>query len=76
MAAVPSRPLTAGVSTREYAAVCEPVGAEVEREPRATGESTISELFVERTKIAVGVDGPLALGRAPGGGDARWDRHR
>ena len=42
------------MSTRKYAAVGEPVGAEVEREPRATGESTISELFVERAKTARG----------------------
>ena len=45
--------LLAGVSTRRYAAVGEPVGEEVERESRSTSKSTISELFVERTKTAL-----------------------
>jgi putative transposase len=46
--------MLAGVSARKYAAVGEPVGEEVERESRSTGKSTISELFVERTKTALG----------------------
>jgi transposase-like protein len=46
--------MLAGVSTRKYAAVGEPLGAEVERESRSTGKSTVSELFVERTKTALG----------------------
>jgi putative transposase len=46
--------MLAGVSTRKYAAVGEPLGAEVERESRSTSKSTISELFVERTKTALG----------------------
>ena len=46
--------MLAGVSTRRYAAVGEPIGEEVERESRSTGKSTISEQFVERTKTALG----------------------
>ena len=45
--------MLAGVSTRKYAAVGEPVGEEVERESRSTGKSTVSELFVERTQTAL-----------------------
>ena len=45
--------MLAGVSTRKYAGVGEPVGEEVERESRSTGKSTVSELFVERTKTAL-----------------------
>jgi putative transposase len=45
--------MLAGVSTRKYAGVGEPVGEEVERESRSTSKSTISELFVERTKTAL-----------------------
>jgi putative transposase len=45
--------MLAGVSTRKYAAVGEPIGAEVERESRSTSKSTVSELFVERTKTAL-----------------------
>ena len=46
--------MLAGVSTRKYASVGEPVGREVERESRATGKSTVSELFIERTRTALG----------------------
>ncbi len=45
--------MLAGVSTRKYAAVGEPIGEEVERESRSTSKSTVSELFVERTKTAL-----------------------
>ena len=45
--------MLAGVSTRKYAGVGEPVGEEVERESRSTGKSTVSERFVERTKTAL-----------------------
>jgi len=45
--------MLAGVSTRKYARVGDPVGEEVERESRSTGKSTISERFVERTKTAL-----------------------
>ena len=45
--------MLAGVSTRKYASVGEPVGQEVERESRSTGKSTVSELFIERTRTAL-----------------------
>src|SRR5438552_761888 len=46
--------MLAGVSTRKYAGVGEPVGEEVEQESSATSKSTVSELFIERTTTAVG----------------------
>jgi transposase-like protein len=46
--------MLAGVSTRKYAVVGEPVGEEVEQEARSTGKSTVSELFIERTRTALG----------------------
>ena len=46
--------MLAGVSTRRYAGVGEPVGEEVERESRSTGKSTVSELFIDRTRTALG----------------------
>ena len=45
--------MLAGVSTRRYAGVGEPVGEEVERESSSTGKSTVSELFIERTRTAL-----------------------
>jgi transposase-like protein len=45
--------MLAGVSTRRYASVGEPVGEEVERESRSKGKSTVSELFIERTRTAL-----------------------
>ena len=45
--------MLAGVSTRKYAGVGEPVGEEVERESRSTSKSTVSELFIERTRTAI-----------------------
>jgi hypothetical protein len=44
----------AGVSTRKFAVVGEPVGEEVEQEASATSKSTVSELFIERTRTALG----------------------
>jgi putative transposase len=44
----------AGVSTRKYASVGEPVGEEVEQEASSTSKSTVSELFIERTRTALG----------------------
>ena len=41
------------MSTRRYAGVGEPVGEEVERESRSTGKSTVSELFIDRTRTAL-----------------------
>jgi putative transposase len=46
--------MLAGVSTRRYARVGEPVGQEVEREASATSRSTVSELFVASTRTALG----------------------
>jgi putative transposase len=45
--------MLAGVSTRKYAGVGEPIGQEVEQESRSTGKSTVSELFIERTRTAL-----------------------
>jgi transposase-like protein len=46
--------MLAGVSTRKYAVVGEPVGEEVEQASSSTSKSTVSELFVERTRTALG----------------------
>ena len=45
--------MLAGVSTRKYARVGEPIGESVERESRSTSKSTVSELFIERTRTAL-----------------------
>src|SRR6476661_4815533 len=42
--------MLAGVSTRKFAVVGEPVGDEVENSSSATSRSTVSELFIERTR--------------------------
>jgi transposase-like protein len=46
--------MLAGVSTRKFAGVGEPVGADVEAAASATSKTTVSELFVERTRSALG----------------------
>ena len=46
--------MLAGVSTRKYAVVGEPIGEEVEHESSATSKSTVSEIFIERTTTALG----------------------
>ncbi|GAC1532644.1 MAG: IS256-like element ISRba9 family transposase [Thermoleophilaceae bacterium] len=46
--------MLAGVSTRKFSVVGEPVGEQVERAASATGKSTVSELFIERTRTALG----------------------
>src|SRR3954470_17086962 len=46
--------MLAGVSTRKYARVGEPVGVAVEQSSSATSKSTVSELFIERTRSALG----------------------
>jgi len=46
--------MLAGVSTRKYQAVGEPVGADVEQQASSTSKSTVSELFIERTRTALG----------------------
>jgi putative transposase len=45
--------MLAGVSTRKYEVVGEPVGEEVEQESTSTSKSTVSELFIERTRTAL-----------------------
>jgi putative transposase len=45
--------MLAGVSTRKYASVGEPVGEEVEQESSSTAKSTVSELFIDRTRTAL-----------------------
>src|SRR5688500_8760882 len=46
--------MLAGVSTRKFAGVGEPVGSAVEDSSSATSKSTVSELFIERTRTALG----------------------
>ncbi|MDP8909079.1 MAG: IS256 family transposase [Chloroflexota bacterium] len=46
--------MLAGVSTRKFAQVGEPVGSEVERACASTSKTTASELFIERTRTALG----------------------
>ena len=46
--------MLAGVSTRKFAVVGEPVGSDVERASSSTSKSTVSELFIERTRTALG----------------------
>ena len=46
--------MLAGVSTRRSASVGEPVGAAVEAEATATSKSSVSEMFVERTRTGLG----------------------
>jgi putative transposase len=45
--------MLAGVSTRKFAVVGEPVGSEVEAESAATSKTSVSEMFVERTATAL-----------------------
>ncbi len=45
--------MLAGVSTRKYKVVGEPVGDAVEDAGSSTGKSTVSELFIERTRTAL-----------------------
>ena len=46
--------MLAGVSTRKFARVGEPVGEEVDRFASATSKTSVSEMFVERTRTALG----------------------
>jgi putative transposase len=46
--------MLAGVSTRKFARVGEPVGEEVEQASTSTGRTTTSEMFIERTRTALG----------------------
>jgi transposase-like protein len=45
--------MLAGVSTRKFAAVGEPVGEDVEQAASAISKSSVSEMFVERTATAL-----------------------
>ena len=45
--------MLAGVSTRKFARVGEPVGEAVERKATSTRKSTVSEMFVEKTRTAL-----------------------
>jgi putative transposase len=42
--------MLAGVSTRQYRRVQEPVGSEVEADARSTSKSAVSRMFVDRTR--------------------------
>jgi putative transposase len=46
--------MLAGVSTRRFARVGEPVGADVERAAASTSRTSVSEMFIERTRTALG----------------------
>jgi transposase-like protein len=45
--------MLAGVSTRRFAGVGEPVGEEIERSSTATGKTAVSDMFIERTRTAL-----------------------
>jgi putative transposase len=46
--------MLAGVSTRKYAVVGEPVGEQVEHDSSSTSKSSVSEMFIERTRSGLG----------------------
>ena len=46
--------MLAGVSTRRFARVGEPVGEEVEASASATGKTAVSDMFIERPRTALG----------------------
>jgi putative transposase len=45
--------MLAGVSTRKFARVAEPVGEQVEQRSRSKAKSTVSEMFIEKTRTAL-----------------------
>lgn len=45
--------MLAGVSTRRFAPVGEPVGSEIEQASASTGKTAVSDMFIERTRIAL-----------------------
>jgi transposase-like protein len=45
--------MLAGVSTRKFARVAEPVGSEVEATARSKTKSSVSEMFIEKTRTAL-----------------------
>ena len=46
--------MLAGVSTRKFARVAEPVGQAVEETARSKTKSSVSEMFIEKTRTALG----------------------
>src|SRR3954452_9459280 len=46
--------MLAGVSTRKFEQVGEPVGSQVEDASSSTGKTSVSEMFIERTRTALG----------------------
>jgi transposase-like protein len=46
--------MLAGVSTRKFARVAEPVGTDVEEAARSKAKSSVSEMFIEKTRTALG----------------------
>ena len=46
--------MLAGVSTRKFARVGEPVGGEVEQASTSTAKTAVSDMFIERTRTALG----------------------
>jgi putative transposase len=46
--------MLAGVSTRKFARVAEPVGEPVEQTATSKRKSTVSEMFIEKTRTALG----------------------
>jgi putative transposase len=46
--------MLAGVSTRRFARVGEPVGSDVEQASVSTSKTSVSEMFIERTRSALG----------------------
>ena len=46
--------MLAGVSTRKFAQVGEPVGGRVEEASSSTGKTAVSDMFIERTRTALG----------------------
>jgi hypothetical protein len=68
--------MLAGVSTRGFAGVGEPVDSDVADASSATSKSTVSVLFIERTRTAGRSHEPAARRHAPGGDDARRPRDR
>ena len=63
--------MLAGVSTRRFAQVGEPVGGEVEQASTSTGKTVVSEMFIERPAPRWASSCPPPGRRAPGGDDAR-----
>jgi putative transposase len=47
-------PDAAGVSTRKFAGVGEPVGSDIERGSASTSKTSVSEMFIKRTRTARG----------------------